>query len=453
MDTGTLRNRISGMLILPEDENYDEARKLYNGMIDKRPVVILKCANEQDIVQGVLFARENKLEVAVRGGGHNGAGTGTCDKGLVIDLSDMNSVKVDPEQRIAIVDGGCTLGDVDKATHEFGLALPIGINGTTGIGGLTLGGGLGYFSRKAGLTIDYLEAAKVVLASGEVVDCNAKINADLFWAIRGGGGNFGVVVSFKFKLIQADKVYAGPMLWPFEKAREVIKFYDHFTKKASRDVYGFFAFMKVPPGEPFPEDLHRKTVCAIVWCYTGPREKVDEVFEPVRNFSPPVFEMFGEMSVPAMNSMFDALYPKGMQWYWKAHYVDEISEESIETNIKYASRIPSLLSTMHYYPIDGKVHEVKKDETAWANRDTRWVQLFAGIDPEPANKEKITHWARQYYDAMIPFAKQGAYVNFMMKEGDEIVKAAYGGNYSRLVEVKKKFDPENFFHINQNIKP
>ena len=453
MTFDVLKQNISGRLILPSNSTYNEARKVYNAMIDKQPAAILKCSNEQDIVEGILFAGENKLEVSVKGGGHNGAELAMSDDGLVLDLSEMNTVKVDPEKRTAVVEGGCTLGDVDKATHVHGLALPMGINSTTGIGGLTLGGGLGYLTRKAGLAIDHLIKARVVLATGEVVVCNTEFNTDLLWALRGGGGNFGVVVSFTFSLIQLKKVYAGPMFWPFEKAKKMIRFYDRFTKNVSNDLYGFFALMTIPPSPPFPENLYSKKICCIVWCYTGSSDKVEEIFKPVRDFEPPVFDMTGEMSVPEMNSMFDPFYPKGMQWYWKAHYATGISDASIETDLKFCSNFPSLLSTMHLYPIDGAAHEVKAEETAWVNRDQRWVKLMVGIDPDPANKEKITHWARQYYDASIPYTKEGAYVNFMMKEGDEKVKAAYGKNYKRLAVVKKKYDPDNFFRINQNIKP
>ena len=448
-----LTQNITGRLITPGDSSYDKARSVYNRMIDKHPAAILKCGSEQDVVQGILFAGTNNLEISVRGGGHNGAGLSMCDDGLVIDLSEMNTVRVDSENKKAHVEGGCTIRDVDNATHKYGLALPVGVVSTTGIGGLTLGGGLGYLSRKAGLTIDHLIEARVALASGEIVVCNSELNSDLFWALKGGGGNFGVVLSFTFSLIPIHTVYAGPMFWPFEKAKKMLKFYDRFLKDAGNDLYGFFALMNIPPSEPFPEHLHSKTVCAIVWCYTGPENNVKEIFEPVRSFEAPIFEMMGEMSVPVLNGMFDAFYPPGMQWYWKAHYVTELSDEAIETDIRFCSNLPSALSTMHLYPIDGKVHDIPSEGAAWVNRDIRWVKLIVGIDPDPANKEKITHWARQYYDAMIPYVSKGAYVNFMMKEGEEKVKAAYGKNYDRLKSVKKKYDPDNFFHVNQNIKP
>lgn len=454
MNFKTLAGRISDKLILPDDNNYDEARQVFNAMIDKYPAAILQCKTEQDIVEGVKFARENNLEVSVRGNGHHGAGLSIADDGFMIDLSAMKTIEIDPDKKILVVESGCTLGEVDKATHEHGLALPVGVVGSTGISGFTLGGGLGYLTRKAGLAIDSLIEARVVLASGEVVDCNETSHADLFWALRGGGGNFGVVVRFTFKLIALKNVYAGPMLWPLEKSREVLRFYEQLLKDAPRDLYGVFAFLIVPPGDPFPKDLQNKNVCGIIWCYTGPLENAKEVFEPIRKFGPPVVDMVGEIPLPALNGMFDDLYAtKGMQWYWKAHYVKEISDACIEANIKYGSQVPSLRSTMHYYPIDGKVHDIKQDETAWVNRDKRWAQLIVGIDPDPANKEKITHWCREYYDAMIPYVDPGAYVNFMMKEGEDKVKTAYGANYDRLVQIKKRYDPDNFFHVNQNIKP
>jgi len=449
----SLIQNITGQLITPGDSSYDKARSVHNRMIDKHPAAILKCSSEKDVVQGILFAGINNLEISIRGGGHNGAGLSMCDNGLVIDLSEMNTVRIDSENKLAHVEGGCTLREIDNATHEYGLALPVGIVSTTGIGGLTLGGGLGYFSRKAGLTIDHLIEARVALATGEIVVCNSEFNSDLFWALKGGGGNFGVVLSFTFSLIPMHTVFAGPMFWPFEKAKKMLKFYDDFLKDSNNDLYGFFALMNIPQSEPFPKHLHSTKVCAIFWCYSGPAHKVKEIFEPVRSFEAPIFEMMGEMTVPLLNSMFDAFYPPGMQWYWKAHYVTELNDESIETDIRFCSNLPSILSTMHLYPIDGKVHDIPAENTAWVNRDVRWVKLIVGIDPDPANKEKITHWARQYYDATIPYVSKGAYVNFMMKEGEEKVKAAYGKNYDRLKSVKKKYDPDNFFHVNQNITP
>jgi FAD/FMN-containing dehydrogenase len=449
-----LKQQLAGTLIQPEDNAYEEARQLYNAMIDKRPCLIAKCANAADVQAAILFARKNNLEVAIRSGGHNGAGLGSCNDGLLIDLSLMKGIDINPEQKTAKIQAGCLLSEIDKVTHEYGLALPSGIVGTTGIGGLTLGGGMGYLSRKGGLTIDNLLEAEIVLASGEVVTASKHSYPDLFWAIRGGGGNFGVIVSFTFQLVSVKNVYAGPMFWPLEQAEEAIKFYDEITKNASNDLYGFFAFLIVPPVDPFPGHLRMKNVCGIVWCYTGPMEKAEEVFKPIRAFGPPILDFVGEIPMPALNGMFDALYPTGMQWYWKAHYVDELTDGCIQENIKHGSKIPFAHSTMHLYPIDGQVHEVSQSETAWAHRGNRWTQVIVGVDPDPAHADKITQWCRDYYEGMKPYAAgSGAYVNFMMEEGQDRIRAGYGKNYDRLTEVKAQYDPDNFFHVNQNIEP
>ncbi|SDB58068.1 Berberine and berberine like [Flavobacteriaceae bacterium MAR_2010_188] len=448
-----LKDSIDGTIILPEDNNYNEARSIYNAMIDKKPAIIVKCKDQDDVIDTVNFARKNNLEVSIRSGGHNGAGLALIDDGLVIDLSDMKGLSIDPTSQTAIIEPGNTLSDVDAATYEHGLALPSGIVGTTGIGGITLGGGIGYLSRKGGLTIDNLLECKVVLATGEVVTANKDKNPDLFWALRGGGGNFGVVVSFKFKLLEVKDVYAGPMFWPIEKAEEAMKFYDKITKNASNDLYGFFAFLIVPPAEPFPEHLWNKNVCGVVWNYTGPREKAEEIFKPIREFGPPILDFVGDIPMKNLNGMFDGLYPPGLQWYWRAHYIKELSLDAIKTNIEFGSKIPSMLSTTHLYPIDGRVHEMESADTAWSNREARWSQAIVGVDPDPNNADKVTNWCKNYFDALKPYAMGGAYVNFMMDEGQERIKASYKGNYDRLVDVKTKYDPSNFFHVNQNIEP
>jgi FAD/FMN-containing dehydrogenase len=449
-----LKSKISGTLVLPGDEAYDEARKIYNGMIDKYPAIILQCQNIRDVQLGVNYAREHNMDISIKSGGHSGAGLALVDEGLVIDLSPLKKIEIDNNSRTAKIQAGNTLKEIDKATHEYGLALPAGIIGTTGIGGLTLGGGMGYLSRKGGLTIDNLKEAEIVLANGEIVIANKNSHGDLFWAIRGGGGNFGVIVNFTFDLIPIKNVYGGPMFWPLSKAEEAMKFYDELTADASNDLYGFFAFLVVPPEAPFPEKLHNERVCGVLWCYTGPIEKAEEVFKPIRGFGPPILDFVGEIPMPALNSMFDDLYSPGMHWYWKAHFINEFKAGAIRESIKYGSKIPSIHSTTHFYPIDGKVHEVENHETAWANRDARWAQVIVGVDPNPATADISTQWCKDYFEAMKPYAMNGgAYVNFMMDEGQERVKAAYGKNYDRLVKVKTKYDPDNLFHINQNIKP
>jgi hypothetical protein len=448
-----LVNQLQGRVILPQDSQYDESRAIYNAMIDKRPAIILKCKNKEDVVKAVNFARENNLEISIRSGGHNGAGLALVNDGLVIDLSEMNAITIDADAKTAQIQPGLTLAEVDAATHEYGLALPSGIIGSTGVAGLTLGGGIGYLSRKGGLTVDNLLEAEVVLASGELMTTNTSKNPDLFWALRGGGGNFGVVVSFTFHLIAIKNVYAGPMFWPLEQAEEAMKFYDRTTKNANNDLYGFFTFLTVPPAEPFPEHLHMKKVCGIMWCYTGDVEKAAEVFKPIRAFGPPILDFVSELPMPALNSMFDGLYPPGYQWYWKGNYFDELTDDCIQEHIKHGSKVPTMHSTMHLYPIDGKVHETAQEDTAWANRGARWAQVIVGVSPDPMEADKITKWSREYHEAMQPHALGGGYVNFMMQDDQARVKESYGVNFDRLRKIKKKYDPDNFFHINQNIKP
>lgn len=447
-----LKSNIHGEIILPEDTLYDESRKLYNGMIDKMPALIIKCKNRDDIIAAVQFAKENELEIAIRSGGHNGAGLGSCDNGLSIDLSPMKNISVDPVKKTARVEAGCTLGDIDQKTHEYGLALPSGIISTTGIGGITLGGGIGYLSRKCGLTIDNLLEAEVVLADGTVVIANAQENSDLFWALRGGGGNFGVVTSFLFQLHEITEVYAGPMFWPLEQAKEAMIFYRDLMANADNDLYGFFAFLTVPPVDPFPEHLHNQTVCGIVWNYTGPADQREKVFAPIRAFGPPILDFVDPIPLPALQSMFDAFYPSGLQWYWKSDFFKELSEEAIEVFITHGAKTQGL-STMHLYPIDGKVHEVSQDATAWQHREARWVEVIVGVDPDPARKDVIINWCKDYYYATHPYASGGTYVNFMMEEEKGRIESTYGNNLERLIKIKKKYDPTNLFHINQNIKP
>ncbi len=407
-----LQAGLSGKVILPSDPTYDTARAVYNGMIDRYPAMIVRCADVADVISAVNFARQNKMVVAIRGGGHNGGGLGTCDGGLVIDLKDMHGIRVDPVAKTVRVEGGCTWAEVDHATHPFGLATPSGVVSSTGVGGLSLGGGLGYLSRKYGLTIDNILEVDVVLADGSFVTANATNHPDLFWAVRGGGGNFGVVTTFLFKLNPMDMVYAGPMLWELDKAAEVMRFYRDFITKAPEDIYGFFAFLSVPPGPPFPEHLYLKKMCGIVWSYTGPLEKAEEVFKPIRKFGPPIVDMVGAIPYPALNTMFTPLFPPGLQWYWRADFVNELSEEAIALHIKHGTQMPTWQSTMHLYPIDGAVHRVGRTDTAFSYRESMWGGVIAGIDGDPANKEKITKWTKDYWEALHPYSAGGAYVKY-----------------------------------------
>ncbi|CAN5785495.1 FAD-binding oxidoreductase [soil metagenome] len=448
---------LRGDVIGPDDPSYDEVRQVYNAMIDKRPALIARCTNAGDVIAAVNFARDNGLLVAVRGGGHNGPGLGICDDGLVIDLSSLKGVRVEPVGRTARVAGGCTWADVDHATHAFGLATPSGIISTTGVGGLTLGGGIGHLTRKCGLTIDNLLEADVVLADGRFVTASANEHADLFWAIRGGGGNFGVVTSFVFRLHPIDTVYGGPMFWPLERTTEVMRWYREYITGAPDDINGFFAFLTVPGGPPFPEHLHGQKVCGIVWCYTGPLDRAEATFAPIRaRFGGPALDWVGPIPHPALQSMFDGIYPPGHQWYWKADFVDELSDQAIARHAEFGASMPTPGSTMHLYPIDGEAGRVAQDGTAWNYRDAKWGQVMVGVSPDPADNQAMIAWTKAYWEAMHPYSAGGAYVNMMMDaadEGQDRVRAAYGSNYDRLAEIKATYDPQNLFRVNQNIAP
>ena len=446
-------SKLHGKLTQPGDPDYHEKRKLYNGMFDKRPALIASCLDESDVVKAVNFARENGLLLAVRGGGHNAAGLGSCDDGLLIDLSLMKQIRVDPIGEKVTVEGGCTLGELDKATFAFGMMVPSGIISTTGVGGITLGGGLGHFTRQYGLSIDNLLEANLVLASGERVKATPSENEDLFWAIRGGGGNFGVVTSFVFRTHPAKEVIAGPMLWEMEEAKAIMKWYRKFIPTAPENISGFFAFLTVPPGDPFPQHLHMKKMCGIVWSYTGPKEDAEAAFKEIRECRTPALDFVGPLPIPALQSMFDAVYPPGLQWYWKADFVKELSDDAIDQHIAYGEKMPTMHSTMHLYPINGAAARVPKDATAWAYRDAIWAEVIVGVDPDPANKDKITDWAKAYWNALHKYSMGGAYINFMMEEGEDRIKATYGDNYDKLVAIKNKYDPGNLFCVNQNIKP
>jgi FAD/FMN-containing dehydrogenase len=448
-----LKAAVRGRIIEPTDKDYDDARKVYNAMIDKKPRLIVRSFDVADVIASVNFARENGRLLAIRSGGHNAGGLGIADDALVIDLAQIKYTRVDPAARTVTVGGGCTWGDVDHATHAFGMATPSGILSTTGVGGLTLGGGIGMFTRKCGLTIDNLLSADIVLANGRFVKANSDENTDLFWAIRGGGGNFGVVTSFTFKLHAIDTVYGGPMLYDFNETTNVMKWYRSFITEAPDDLSGYFALLTVPPAPPFPEHLHLKKMCGIVWACTAGQNEAEEMFKTIRAFKKPALDFVGPIPHPALQSMFDGLYPPGLQWYWRAHFVNELSDEAIAEHVRFGATLPSMHSTMHMYAINGAASRVGKQDTAWNYRDATWAQVMVGVDPDPANKEKLIRWTKDYHDALRPYSAAGAYVNFMMDEGEDRVKATYGDNYQRLVAIKDKYDPQNLFRVNQNIKP
>jgi len=448
-----LKAQFRGQIVEPADGNYEAARRVYNGMIDKRPRLIARCADVADVMAAVNFGRESGMLTAIRGGGHSASGLGICDEGLVVDLSRMTGVRVDPSSRTVRAAGGCVWADVDHATHAFGMATPSGTISTTGVAGLTLGGGIGHLTRTHGLTIDNLLGVDMVLADGSFVTANDKENSDLFWAVRGGGGNFGVVTSFLFRLHPVNTVIAGPTFWPLEQAPEVMKAYREFILQAPQNVTGFFAFLTVPSAPLFPEELHGHKMCAIVWCSTASPEETEKVTKPMRSFGKPALDHVGPMPFPALQSLFDPLYPPGLQQYWRADFVKELSDAAIARHLEHASKLPTTLSTAHLYPIDGAGHRVGISDTPFSYRDANWAMVIIGVDPDPANREKITTWCKDYFDALHPYSAGGAYVNFMMEEGRERVKAAYRENYDRLAAIKKKHDPSNFFQVNQNIRP
>ncbi|MBV9359180.1 MAG: FAD-binding oxidoreductase [Chloroflexi bacterium] len=453
VDVTDLRARIGGQVIGPADPGYDRARAVYNAMIDRHPALVARCTSVADVQAALEVGRGDQLRIAVRGGGHNGPGFGTVDGGVVIDLSPMNAVEVDPTRRTVRVQGGAVWSMVDAATHAHGLATPSGIISTTGVGGLTLGGGHGYLSRRFGLTIDNLLEAEVVLADGRVVTASHIEHPDLFWALRGGGGNFGVVTSFTFRLHPVGTVVAGPTAWPLSATADVLKWFRDFLPAQDPELYGFFATMTVPPVDAFPEAFHLHKACAIMWCYSGDPAHAEEALQPVRDLKP-AFDGIGEAPYPAVQQAFDALYPPGLQWYWRGDFFRTIPDDAVDAHVKHSEALPTMHSTMHLYPIDGAVNRVPQDATAWAYRDATFSQVIVGVDPEPSKAAAIKRWAVDYCEATHPFSAGGAYVNFMMDdEGQERIRATYGRNYHRLTQVKAEYDPHNLFHINQNIRP
>jgi FAD/FMN-containing dehydrogenase len=451
-----LAANLRGTVITPGDPGYDAARAVYNGMIDKHPAAVATCRDVADVITCVRFGREHGVELAVRGGAHNAGGLGTWDDALVIDLSQLRSTTVSPASHTVRADAGCTWGDVDHATVCFGMATPSGFISSTGVAGLTLGGGIGYLSRRFGLTVDNLLAADVVLADGTFVTASEESDSDLLWALRGGGGNFGVVTSFTFRshdIGDNGTIIGGPVLYDFADTADVMRWYRELLPALPEELAGWIGLITIPPAPPFPEALWGRKSCAIVWCYTGSHDRADEVLEPIKSFGSPLVVGLHAMPFTALQSAFDALYPAGLQWYWRADFFNEISDAAIDVHLKYGNELPTGHSTMHLYPIDGAVSRVAEDATAFAYRDGGWAGVIVGVDPDPANAPRISQWARDYWQALHPTSAGGAYVNFLMNEGQDRVMASYRGNYQRLAELKRRYDPDNVFHINQNIQP
>ncbi|MFF0813740.1 FAD-binding oxidoreductase [Rhodococcus sp. NPDC003318] len=456
LDHTELVAALRGRLVTPTDPDYDASRAVYNAMIDRRPAAIAYCRDAADVVACVRFAREHGVTVAVRGGGHNAAGLGIWEDALVIDLSEMHSVTVDPDRRTVRVDGGCVWRDVDHATVGFGMATPSGFLASTGVGGLTLGGGIGYLSRRFGLTVDNLLGADVVLADGSFVHADTDQHPDLFWALRGGGGNFGIVTSFTFRCHDIGEhgvVIGGPVLYDIADTDAVMRWYRDLLPALPEELSGWIGLLTVPPAPPFPEELWGRKACGIVWCYTGPHDRADAILEPIRSFGEPMLVGVHDLPFTALQSAFDALYPAGLQWYWRADFFEEISDTAIGVHERFGAALPTGHSTMHMYPIDGAAARVSDTDTAFAYRDGGWAGVIVGVDPDPGNADVITAWAKDYWTDLHPTSAGGAYVNFLMDEGRDRVRDAYRGNYDRLARIKRHYDPDNFFHVNQNIAP
>ncbi|HYI15116.1 MAG TPA: FAD-binding oxidoreductase [Thermomicrobiales bacterium] len=449
-----LRGQIHGEVIQPGDANYDEARTLYNVMIDKKPAIVARCVDAADVIAAVRFASANDLDVAIRGGGHNVSGNAMADGGLTIDLSRMNNVRVDPVKRTARVGGGALWRDVDHATHAFGLATPTGIIGTTGVGGLTLGGGFGHLSRSLGLSCDNLLSADVVIATGEQVTASANEHPDLFWALRGGGGNFGVVTSFEFKLHPVSTVYAGPIFYDVRHTEHLLRTFRDFMREVPDEMSAFFSFHQGPPAPFIPDHLHFVPMTTIMVCYNGPAEQGEQILRPLREAAPALVDLAGPMPMPAVNTMFDPIYAPGLHHYWKADYIPRLTDGMIPIHAKHGPSVPSLQSTMHLYPQTGAIQRAGKNDTAYSYRDVEYVHNIVAIDADPGNMPRNMAWMQAYWDDLHPFTSGGAYVNFMMAdESQDRVRATYRDNYDKLAQVKRAYDPDNFFHLNQNIRP
>ncbi|HEX2075969.1 MAG TPA: FAD-binding oxidoreductase [Geodermatophilus sp.] len=450
---GTLADRVRGQVIRPGDAEYDEARRVYNAMIDARPHLIVRCTGPDDVAAAVRYAAENDRAVAVRGGAHSVPGFGTADEAVVVDLSLLQAVDVDPGQRIATAGGGTTWGRFNDATGASGLATTGGIISTTGIGGLTLGGGIGYLSRGYGLSCDNLLSAEVVTAEGTVLSANEYENSDLFWALRGGGGNFGVVTRFTYRLHPVETIYGGPMFFELRDAAAIFAYFREFIREAPREYGGFPAFQIAPPLPFVPEDRVGDTFLAVISCWTGSPAEGERVVDGFRQVAPVVAEHVGPMPYPALNSAFDALVPPGLQHYWKAAYVRELTDEAIAAHVEHGARVPVVNSTMHLYPINGAVHDVAPDATAFGHRYASFAAVVAGMWPDPANNEANIRWVRDYYAAIAPHSEPGGYVNFASADDAAKVAENYGANFERLRAVKRSYDPGNLFRVNQNIRP
>jgi FAD/FMN-containing dehydrogenase len=451
---GKLKTNVKGHVVLPDDPSYDEVRSIWNAMIDRRPAVIVQCAKASDVSHAIAFARENRLELSIRGAGHNIAGNAVCDNGVTIDLSTMTNVRIDAHKRRAYVEPGATLNDFDKAAQIHGLATPVGINSTTGIAGLTLGGGFGWLTRKHGLTIDNLVSAEVITADGNKIRTSKNENPDLFWAIRGGGGNFGVVTEFEFALHPVGpEILAGLIVFPFSQAKQVLTQYQKFAESAPEELNVWVVLRKAPPLPFLPENVHGEEVVVLAVFYAGDIAEGEKLIEPLLRFGDACGEHIGTQPYVEWQQAFDPLLTKGARNYWKSHNFTKLQDGVVEEIVEFAGRLPSQACEIFIASISGASNRVSADATAYFHRDAKFVLNVHGRWDDVAQDEMCIAWAREFFQASAPYASAGAYVNFMTEEEGERVIAAYGSNYERLVQIKKQYDPENIFHLNQNIKP
>jgi FAD/FMN-containing dehydrogenase len=449
-----LKTNVKGRAVLPDDVSYDEVRAIWNATIDRRPAVIVQCAAAADVPSAIAFARSNGLEISIRGGGHNIAGNAVCDDGVTIDLSTMRNVRIDAQKRRAYVAPGATLADFDRAAQVHGLATPVGVNSTTGIAGLTLGGGFGWLTRKYGMTIDNLVSAEVITADGNQIRTSETENADLFWAIRGGGGNFGVVTEFEFALHPVgSEILAGLIVFPFSQAKQVLTRYREFVESAPEELSVWALLRKAPPLPFLPEHVHGQEVIVLPVFYAGDIAVGEKLIEPLRSFGDVCGEHIGVQPYVEWQQAFDPLLTKGARNYWKSHNFTELSDGALEAIVEFAGKLPSPQCEIFIGCIAGAANRISADATAYFHRDAKFVLNVHGRWDEVADDRICIAWAREFFQASAPFASAGAYVNFMTQEEGDRVAAAYGSNYDRLVQIKNRYDPENIFHLNQNIKP
>ncbi|HBI08940.1 MAG TPA: FAD-linked oxidase [Franconibacter pulveris] len=448
------KKQFTGQVILPEDAGYDEVRQIWNAMIDRKPALIVRCTTPDDIVQAIEFGRTQNLLISIRGGGHNIAGNAVCDDGLMIDLSLMKGVEVDPNTRRASVEPGCTLADFDAAAQAWGLATPLGINSTTGVAGLTLGGGFGWLSRKYGMTIDNLLSVEVITADGRQLHASETENADLFWGVRGGGGNFGVITRFEFQLHPVGpNVLSGLIVFPFAQAKSAISQFARFTATMPSALNVWMVTRKAPPLPFLPENIPGKALFALALCYAGDPQEGEKLIEPLRGFGTVLGEHIGVQPYTAWQQAFDPLLTKGARNYWKSHNFSQISEGVIDAIVEYAARLPSPHCEIFIGTIGGKTTSVPPEAMAYSSRDARYVMNVHGRWETAAEDERCIAWAREFFAKSQPFASGGAYINFLTHDETDRIVFAYGTTWKRLVELKNKYDPMNLFRMNQNIKP